>query len=441
MRPRSCVSGVSASSSRMWTSPRLVCTTAAGPEGRQAANSTSNAAIPAICKGRSRGLQGHRMVSAIAFTLCILVAMGIFFRQLWGRFNLLRAARPAALFDRVPDRIRAVLVYAFGQEKFVRPEAARQGEALAGWVHFFVFWGFTLLGMQITTMFGRAYSPDFHLPLLGPDSPLGWGYALLRDLFEATVFVCVVILLARWGITHPRRLMGYAPAENRLRGQQHWEAFLILSFIGGIMLGGLVYDGVRIATGVVPPDEGAWAPISRMVGGLVLSVCGPALATQVGNVAWWVHNLIVLVFLNFLPLAKHFHIITSLPNVYFRKLEPIGALSKQDLENATTFGTSHIDQFTWKQVLDMFSCTECGRCSSQCPATATGKPLAPRQLLLDLRDYLYEHQSEVIAKRVGAKPNGDGAEPPEVGETIVNPEGPIKDEVLWSCNVCRACEE
>ena len=138
-------------------------------------------------------------------------------------------------------------------------------------------------------------------------------------------------------------------------------------------------------------------------------------------------------------MAKHFHVITSLPNVFFRKLEPLGALSKQDLENAATFGTSHIDQFTWKQVLDMFSCTECGRCSSQCPATATGKPLAPRQLLLDLRDYLYAHQEEVIAKRVHRRPDGDGAEPPEVGENIVGPV--IADEVLWSCNVCRACEE
>src|SRR4029450_12594960 len=106
--------------------------------------------------------------------------------------------------------------------------------------------------------------------------------------------------------------------------------------------------------------------------------------------------------------------------------------------------TSHIDQFTWKQVLDMFSCTECGRCSSNCPATATGKPLAPRQLLLDLRDYLYAHQDEVIDKRVthAAQTEGGGGaapEPAEVGENIVGPV--IADEVLWSCNACRACEE
>ena len=177
------------------------------------------------------------MLSAIAFTLVVLAGLGLFCRQLWGRFNLLRVARPAALFDRIPERIRAVLVYAFGQKKFVRPEVVRQGEALAGWVHFFVFWGFTILGAQIVTMFARAYAPEFSLPLLGPGTLLGGPFALMRDLLETTVFVCVVILLARWGVTHPARLMGYAPAENRLRSQHHWEAFLILSFIGAIKIG------------------------------------------------------------------------------------------------------------------------------------------------------------------------------------------------------------
>src|SRR5207247_603553 len=165
---------------------------------------------------------------------------------------------------------------------------------------------------------------------------------------------------------------------------------------------GPVYDASRLVLHAGEPGiaaEGAWEPLSNHVVRPLLAGMAPGFAATAGGVAWWAHNLSVLVMLNFLPLAKHFHVITSLPNVFFRKLEPLGALSKQDLENATTFGTSHIDQFTWKQVLDMFSCTECGRCSSQCPATATGKPLAPRQLLLDLRDYLYAHQDEVIEKR------------------------------------------
>src|SRR5262249_9686677 len=158
-----------------------------GPAGvRQA---TASITTTAICKARRRGLQGGggggAMVSAIVFTLCIIAGLGAFVRQVWGRFNLLRAARPAALFDRIRERIQAVLVYAFGQKKFVRPEVVRQGEALAGWAHFFIFWGFTLLGAQIITMFGRAYSVDFHLPLLGPGI-LGGPYSLVRDLFEAT---------------------------------------------------------------------------------------------------------------------------------------------------------------------------------------------------------------------------------------------------------------
>jgi Fe-S oxidoreductase len=137
-----------------------------------------------------------------------------------------------------------------------------------------------------------------------------------------------------------------------------------------------------------------------------------------------------------LPISKHFHIITSIPNVFFKKLEPYGALDKQDLENATTFGTSYINQFTWKQVLDMYSCTECGRCSSNCPATISGKTLAPRQLLLNLRDYLYEREETVLHTPVA---NGDG-EPQLVGENVVG-ERLIHDDVLWACTSCRACEE
>jgi Fe-S oxidoreductase len=377
-------------------------------------------------------------MKAILFTLCIFAALGVFFYQLWGRFNLLRAARPEPRFDRISERIRAVAVFFFGQQKFVRPAA--KAEATAGWMHFFIFWGFTILALQITTMFGRGYSDHFTVPGFSLNL-LGGPYLMLRDLMEIAVLASVGVALVRWWITHPARLYGYAPPENRLRGQSHWEAYVILGFIGTIMATGLLYDGGRIASHPGDLDvarEASWEPISRLVAA-ALAPLGSSMAAAASNTAWWIHNLVVLVFLNLLPRSKHFHIITSLPNVFFLKLEPEGALSKQDLENASTFGASHIDHFTWKQVLDMFSCTECGRCSSQCPATATGKPLAPRQLLLDLRDYLYDHQDEVIEKRVKRPTNGDGAEPPEVGENIVGPV--IQDETLWACNVCRACEE
>src|SRR6266571_4674301 len=367
-------------------------------------------------------------MSLLLFTLIVFVALGFFCRTLYGRFQLLRAARPVHRFDRIGERIKAVLVYAFGQKKFVI------GEQPAGWMHVVIFWGFVILGLQILTMFGRAFSPHFFVPGFTPDL-LGGPFLVLRDVMEVTVSAAVLLALYRWVLSHPPRLFGYRPAETRLASQSHWEALLILLFILTIMVSGLLYDGGRLvyrAGDLLVEAERPWEPVSALVSSLLAGL-GTAWAQGISDTAWWVHNLTVLIFLNVLPRSKHFHIITSIPNVFFRKLEPTGALSKMDLENAETFGTSHIDQFTWKQTLDMYSCTECGRCSSHCPATMSGKRLAPRQLLLDLRDYLYEHQQEMIAKRLG---KGDG----EVGETIVG-ERLVHDDVLWACTTCRACEE
>src|SRR5204862_500132 len=151
--------------------------------------------------------------------------------------------------------------------------------------------------------------------------------------------------------TRQVRILGWAPAANRQRGHHRWEAYLVLSCIGIIVSSGPVYDASRLVLHAGEPGiagEGAWEPLSNHVVRPLLAGMDPGLVATAGGVAWWAHNLSVLVMLNFLPLAKHFHVITSLPNVFFRKLEPLGALSKQDLENATTFGTSHIDQFTCK---------------------------------------------------------------------------------------------
>ena len=364
-------------------------------------------------------------MSVVLFTLAVLVGGGLFVYTIYGRIQLLLAARPVERFDRIGERIKAVLVYAFGQKKFV------SGEQPAGWMHFFIFWGFVILGVQVVTMFARAYSEHFFLPGLSPGL-LGGPLLFLRDLLEVIVIVCVLLALYRWSVSPPTRLFGYRPAEERLTNQPHWEAQLILLFIMTIMVSGLLYDGGRLVYLAGDPlieAERPWEPVSAFVGGLLPA----SWAKGVSNTAWWVHNLIILTFLNFLPRSKHFHIITAIPNVFFRKLEPSGALNKMDLENSETFGTSKIDQFTWKQVLDMYSCTECGRCSSQCPATASGKPLAPRQLLLNLRDYLYENPQQMLAKGNGAAENDGRGN--IVGERLIH------DDVLWSCTTCRACEE
>jgi Fe-S oxidoreductase len=379
-------------------------------------------------------------MSTLIFVALLAAGLGFLARTLYRRFTILLKVVPVARFDRVPERLNAVVQYVFGQKKFVVGEQPLQGDKPAGWMHFFIFWGFTILAIQVIHMFVRGFVPDFHLPGLSVNL-LGGPYLLLKDLIQIAVLGAIGMAAYRWVVSHPPRLFGFAPSEDRLRGQSHWEALLILGLIGTIMISGFLYDGGHLYGGALTPEvakERAWQPFSALVGLVLFTVGGAGLAMFASNLGWWMHNCVILLFANLLPISKHFHIITSIPNVYFKKLEPTGQLSKQDLENATTFGTSYINQFTWKQVLDMYSCTECGRCSSHCPATMSGKSLAPRQLMLNLRDYLYEHEDQMLAAASG-NGNGDG-QAALVGENIVG-ERLIHDDVLWACTTCRACEE
>ena len=341
-------------------------------------------------------------MSPILFSIALAVAGGVFAAILAPRALLLVRSAPARRFDRLGERLRRTLVYAFGQKKFLA------GEQPAGLMHAFIFWGFMILGLTVVTLFGRAYDEHFYLPLLGPGEPLGNAYTLIRDLIQVTVVIAVLYALYRRLIAHTPRLFGYRPSEDRLHGESHWEGILILCLILGIMLGSLLHEGGRLvefAGEASIEDERPWEPVSNLVSHLI-----PAgAAATIVAVGFWMHNLIVLTFLNLLPLSKHFHIITAIPNVFFGSLRPRGALSKND--------PGEPEAFTWKQVLDMYSCTECGRCSAACPATASGTALAPRQLILDLRDVV-------------------------LGRTERTPDGKVvSNDVLWACTTCMACVE
>lgn len=357
-----------------------------------------------------------------------MAGISLFLRQLWGRWRLLRSMRSDDGRYYGPKtigiRLKNTLVYAFGQTKFFR------GEQPAGVMHVVIFWGFVVLLIQVLTMFGRGWVDEFRVPGFGMGA-LGGPYGFLKDIFEVAVALAVTIALYRWGISRPSRLMGFLPAEKKLRGQSHWEAFLILVFILGIMLSGLLYDAGRF-TFLQDPDtvvEREWQPISLLLSMIFLN--SPDLARSVSEMSLWIHNLIILCFVNFLPRSKHFHIITAIPNIFLGKIEPNGKLPKRDFTiKNPIFGRSQPQHFTWKQALDMFSCTECGRCSSVCPATATGKPLAPRQFLVDVRDSAYTNQAKIIAA------HGNRELDVVVGENKA-----VADNVVWSCVACRACEQ
>ncbi|MFQ6019620.1 MAG: (Fe-S)-binding protein [Dehalococcoidia bacterium] len=371
------------------------------------------------------------MISSIIFAVFLIAALAIFGRTMAGRFVPLLLARGENRFDNLVERIKGVQIFAFGQKKFLK------GEQPAGIMHFLIFWGFMIIGLRTTTLFVRGFYSDFNFPGFDTDL-LGGPYLVVKDLVALAVIAAVSLALTRWLFLHPPRLFGFKPAEGKLAGQSHWEALLILSFIGGIMVTDFLYDGGRFVYDADNPsvaDEETWSPISATVGGL-LDFAGDRPAEIISNTAWWIHIIIIVSFLNLLPRSKHFHVITAIPNVFFRKLRPDGALKKAEPDKTGAVGTSYINRFNWKQVLDMYSCTECGRCSSVCPATASGSPLAPRQLLVDLRDYLYQNQDKLGVKTLV---RGEERAAP-VGENVVGP-NLIHDDVLWGCTTCMACEQ
>jgi Fe-S oxidoreductase len=361
-------------------------------------------------------------MSHVLFPIVLGIAVAIFAAILAGRARLLLAAKPAHRFDRLPERVRTTVVYAFGQRKFLT------GEQPAGLMHFAIFWGFVILGLQVITQFGRAFSADWFIPGFGPHGPLGPPFFVVRDALEAIVIVAVCYALYRRLVAHTPRLFGFRPAEERLTHEPHWEAILILVFILAIMVGGLFSDAGLLSadrTSSLLRHERDWAPLTGPLAG-ALDGFSTSTAHSLGEAGWWLHNLVVLTFLNLLPLSKHFHIITAVPNVFFGRLEPKGARRTLGVDAARPTGVASLaglgeaivslDGFSWKQVLDMYSCTECGRCSSACPATASGTALAPRQFILDLRDHVY-------------------------GRSGLDGDKLVSNDVLWSCTTCMACVE
>ena len=359
-------------------------------------------------------------MSPVAFPILWAAALLVFAWIIAGRARLLLAARPAGRLDRLPERLRRAVVYGLGQRKFL------SGEQPAGIMHALIFWGFAVLMIQVVVLFGRTWDADWTLPGLGPDQLLGPAFLISRDALEAVVIVGVLYMLYRRLIAHTPRLFGLRRAEQRYRDAPHWEAILILVLILFVMVGGLLYDAGRLVAEDIGGNEQDWAPLTAVVADALDGLSRPA-AQTISELGWWLHCTTVLVFLCLLPLTKHFHIITAIPNLFLAKLPPRDAerplaithvpaapVAALDRPREGSVGVASLADLSWKQVLDAFTCTECGRCTDVCPATAAGTPLAPRQLILDLRDRLY---------------HGNGSEPL------------IPDEVLWSCTTCMACVE
>ncbi|RIK67519.1 MAG: (Fe-S)-binding protein [Planctomycetota bacterium] len=368
-------------------------------------------------------------------TLLLAAAWGLFAWQIFRRWRLMTIGPGENRFDQIGTRLRRTWEYAFAQKRMRR-------YWWAGIAHQLIFTGFVVLLLRTLVLWGRGYSEGFNLWVLGLDQPLGKVYSFLKDLFAVLVIAGTLVFFYYRLVLKPARL------------SKGFEGILILLIISTMMVADIVYDGASIVRdaraqggavafhGVEPAGSVAAFALGGLSDGAI---------NFLRHAGFWTHSALVLIFLNLLPVSKHFHVVTGIPNVFFQNLSPRGRLPnvpdiEGKLEREETLGLKRIEQLSWKAVLDLYTCTECGRCTDQCPANSTGKLLSPKQLTLDLRDYLYKHEKALV----GAKgTNGQGAEgAAEGGMAAVSGNGElpelvpdiIKPEVLWACTTCGACE-
>ena len=335
----------------------------------------------------------------LIFYTTILLALVLFCRQVFHLYQLLRLGRPVNRVDQVAARLKGFAVHVLGQGRLLK-------DFWPGLMHFTIFWGFVILTLGTIEFFGKGFSDRFSLPLLS-ENPM---YLVLQDLFDVAVLLAVCY--AGW-----RRLV-----SRVARLTLSTEGLVILVLIGGLMVTDLLADAARMA--VMPVAQDRWSPVGFALSGLFVPLSRGA-TRGLYEVFWWAHLAILLGFLVWLPYSKHLHIMAAPFNVFFRPLTPKGEFRSLDLEVSETFGVSQLREFTWKDLFDLYNCTECGRCTAGCPATASGKKLDPKLLILDLQEHLLRDGPDLL-KRDG----GDGKI--MVGKVIT-------DNVLWACTTCLAC--
>lgn len=373
-------------------------------------------------------------VNIIAFLFVTAYALSLFVYVVKTRFEFIKLGKKVEFDNRVKERLEKVWVNVFGQKKLLKDKKS-------GIIHVMFFYGFILVQFGAIDFIWKGLKPGSHLPL----GPLYSGFTFFQEIVTLMILVAVV-----WAFH--RRYM-----EKLVRLKRGFKNGLVLLFIGGLMLSVLVGNGMGI---IWHGHEGSWTePIASLIAGAFGGI-GETASVVIFYIAWWIHLLFLLAFLVYVPQSKHAHLIAGPANVYFNRLENPGKLKKIDFEDETqeSFGVGKIEDFTQHQLIDLYACVECGRCTNMCPATGTGKMLSPMDLIVKLRDHLTNHGAAVTQKQPwvptfafsGTKGNqialaaaGAGAQesaaglaysPSLIGEVIT-------EEEIWACTTCRNCED
>ena len=323
-----------------------------------------------------------------------------------------RQGLPVACFDRPAERIRRVLTHAILQARTAR-------DAYAGWFHRFIFFGFIVLVIATTVV---ALDADLGMHIMHGAFYL-YFQSFVVDVFGALVLVGVAMAAARRFVARPKPLV-YTD-----------EAAGILAAILVIVVTGFLLEGWRIAATHDP--WAAWSPVGNLAGRASAMVMTGDAMRLAHRVMWWFHLVLSFGFIAWLPYTKMMHVITAPLNIYTASLSPIGASLKNiDFENSAAFGVNSLQGFTWKDLLDLDACTECGRCTASCPANIVGKELSPRDLILQLRQLMHERPREAFGVPGNGQPAGDEA---RAGLPLIGTLPALSPESLWQCTTCAAC--
>lgn len=354
-------------------------------------------------------------IGAIIFVIAVIIAG----RRLLFLYRLIKSGKPApGRTSGAGERLWAEISEVIGQRKLLR-------KTVPGIAHAFTFWGFIILLATIIEAFGALFNSSFAIPLIGHDSWLGF----LEDFFTVLILCSLVV----FSIIRLKNAPARKERESRFYGSHTGAAWLTLLGIALVLITLLGYRGAQVNLGHFPYGDAAFA--SHLVGSWFRGL-GVAANKTLEVVFLELNIAVIMGFLIFVTYSKHLHIFTSSLNVAFsRRPKALGALGMTPnmdpelLSEDDVFGVGKIEHLTWKQNLDLATCTECGRCQEQCPAWNTNKPLSPKLLIMELREHLFKSAPALI---------GSGS----TGSTEVNLIGNvISPEVLWACTTCGACVE
>jgi Fe-S oxidoreductase len=363
-------------------------------------------------------------IPTVVFSILIpLLGVALFTYIMAIRMAPLVKAAPDNRFDRIPQRIYHVLKIWLGQYRQPR-------YMVAGVVHIMIFAGFLILSIRSCSLVIIGISDSFVMPGFG--GLLGDVYNFFKDYAATVVLIACAIAAYRRAVVKPAR---YAvPAKY---GKDHTaEALFVLGLISTLMISESLFEASSVAANTqaglhaefLAPASLAWFFKSALLSASVETL------QAIHIVSYYIHDLTFFFFLCFLPLGKHFHVITSLFNVFFMRIDRgnikpvVNGITDDQLDDLESFGVKRLEDFTWKHMLDFYSCADCGRCSDNCPANAVGRPLSPRFISIKGRDLMF--------KNYPIYPYGSPFKKSDdlIGTTF-------EEDEIWSCTTCGACEQ